>query len=221
MGWLSTRLCPNRLHTRRGSNRGNLILKVDGKLVGSPAEFVNFINSSSGTVTLVVRKGDNGRILRTGLDLLGNKGAAPLPYVLGVLGTFSKDGMSLQTVVNDSPAWKAGLEKNDTILHINDIPLTKPADLTVALAAANGKLTLHIRKPDGRWGNVDVDLGFFSLGVVGQFSRFGMGVQTVAPGSPAEAAGLQPTDLVWRAPTISMPSARKISTPSSGKAAVR
>ena len=86
-GMLIQKVLANTPASKGGLQNGDLILKVDGRLITNQDDFVAVINSSGGQVVLVVKKGSDGRIVRIGLDLAGtNKQGPPAPYFLGVVG---------------------------------------------------------------------------------------------------------------------------------------
>src|SRR5262249_13336613 len=67
-----------------GLQRGDLILKVDGRLITSQADFTSVINTSGRQVVLVIKKGTSGRLGRVGLDLVGpSTMGAPAPRPCG------------------------------------------------------------------------------------------------------------------------------------------
>src|SRR5215475_6652951 len=54
---------------KAGLQSGDLVLKVDGRLITNQEDFAAIINSSGGQVVMVVKKGTGGKICRVGLDL--------------------------------------------------------------------------------------------------------------------------------------------------------
>jgi S1-C subfamily serine protease len=183
---------------KAGLERGDLILKVDGRLITNQEDFVTVVNSSGGQVVLVVKKG-NGRVGRVGLDLAGtNKLGPPAPYFLGVVGKFTADGLLVAGAVPGTPAARAGLDKGDLIGRINGQPIVTQADFFAALYGSGGSVTLTVKKAGGRVGKLDVSLTTYELGVVGDFNRDGMVIGVVAPATPAAYVGLQKGDMILR-----------------------
>ena len=198
-GMLVQRVTPDGAAARAGVRPGDLIVKVDGHLITNQEDFVTVINSSGGSVVLVVRQAGTGRIVRLGLDLVGNgKGGPPAPYFLGVVGAFGPDGLHVRSVAPGTPAARAGLEKGDTILRVDGTPVTNQADFFAALYASGGAAALAVRKGNGRLARVDVDLRLYDLGVVGEFGREGMLIGVIAPGTPAAWSGLRRGDVILR-----------------------
>jgi S1-C subfamily serine protease len=183
-----------------GLANGDLILKVDGRLITNQDDFVSVINSSGGQVILVVKKGGNGRICRVGLDLAGtNKWGPPAPYFLGVIGTFTRDGVVIGKVVPGTPAARVGLDKGDLIGSINNLPVVTQADFFTILYSSGGSATLKVKKASGRVVSLDVSLTTYELGALGTFNKDGsVTIGVVAPATPAAYAGLQKGDVILR-----------------------
>jgi len=185
--------------TRGGLQSGDLILKVDGRLITNQDDFIAVINSSGGQVVLVVKKGSDGRITRVGLDLAGtNKKGPPAPYFLGVVGSFTPNGMLVANSIPCTPAARVGLDKGDLIFGINKVTITNQNDLFTVLYSSGGSVTLQIKKANGRIVVQDVDLTNYDLGVLGEFSKDGMTIGVVAPATPAAYVGLQKGDMILR-----------------------
>jgi S1-C subfamily serine protease len=183
-----------------GLQSGDLVLKVDGRLITNQDDFAAVINTSGGQVVMVVKKGTNGRICRVGLDLAGtNKLGPPAPYFLGVTGTFTRNGLLVGTVVPGTPAARAGLDKGDLIGSINDLPVVTQNDFFTILYNSGGSVTLKVKKGSGRVVTLDVSLTTYELGAVGTFNKDGsMTVGVVAPATPAAYVGLQKGDAILR-----------------------
>jgi S1-C subfamily serine protease len=198
-GMLIQKVLPATPAEKGGLQSGDLILKVDGHLITNQEDFVTIINSSGGQVVLVVKKAGKGGIARVGLDLAGNsKIGPPAPYFLGVMGTFTRDGMLIGTAIPGTPAAKAGLEKGDLIFRINNVPIVTQADLFTVLYNSGGSVTLQVKKANGKLVKLDVSLTTYELGVLGDFTREGLLIGVVAPGTPAAFVGLQKGDLILR-----------------------
>lgn len=182
-----------------GLQSGDLILKVDGRLITNQDDFAGVINSSGGQVVVVVKKKTNGRVCRVGLNLADNKLGPPAPYFLGVVGTFTRSGMLVGTVIPGTPAARAALDKGDLIGSINGLPVVTQADFFTLLYSSGGSVTLAVKKASGRVVKLDVSLTTYELGALGTFNRDGsMTVGVVAPATPAAYVGLQKGDVILR-----------------------
>jgi S1-C subfamily serine protease len=183
-----------------GLQSGDLVLKVDGRLITNQEDFAAIINTSGGQVVMVVKKGSNGRIHRVGLDLAGtNKLGPPAPYFLGVIGTFTRDGLVVGNAVPGTPAARAGLEKGDLIFRINDLPIVTQSDFFTVLYSSGGSVTLQVKKASGRLVKLDVSLTTYELGALGTFNKDGsVTIGVVAPATPAAYVGLQKGDVILR-----------------------
>jgi S1-C subfamily serine protease len=182
-----------------GLQNGDLVLKVDGRLITNQDDFAAVINTSGGQVVMVVKKASNGRVCRVGLDLAGTKLGPPAPYFLGVTGSFTRNGLLIANVVPGTPAAGAGLDKGDLIGSINDLPVATQADFFSVLYNSGGSVTLRVKKAGGRVVKLDISLTTYELGALGTFNKDGsMTVGAVAPATPAAFAGLQKGDVILR-----------------------
>jgi S1-C subfamily serine protease len=199
-GMLIQKVAPGSPMEKAGLQPGDIILKMDGQLIQSQDDLAAVINSSGGSVVMAVaRAGGKGQVVRMTADLTGRGKGLPAPYVLGVTGKFTPDGMVLQTVVPGTPAAQAGLQKGDIILKINNQFISSQEALFAVLNSSSGQATLVVRSgQNGRIGTVTADLATHQLGAVGEFTRDGMVVASVSPGTPAERIGLQQGDLIVR-----------------------
>jgi S1-C subfamily serine protease len=199
-GMLIQKVIPDGPADKGGLKSGDLVLKVDGRLITNQEDFAAVINSSGGQVVMVVKKGTNGRIHRVGLDLAGtNKLGPPAPYFLGVIGTFTRNGLLVGNSVPGTPAARAGLEKGDLIGSINNLPVVTQADFFTILYGSGGAVTLKVKKASGRVVSLDVSLTTYELGTLGTFNKDGnMTIGVVAPATPAAYVGLQKGDVILR-----------------------
>lgn len=200
-GMLVQTVTPNSPLEQAGVQKGDVILKIDGQLITNQEDLVAVVNSSGGSILLVIRKGDTGRTLRRTADL-GGGGAKPgirAPYLLGVIGKFTRDGMLVGSTVPGTPAEGLKLQKGDLIARINNQTVRSQEELHAVLNASGGSATLLVRNGQtGRAGTVNVDLTTYQLGALGEFTRDGVVIATVAPGTPAARAGVQKGDLITR-----------------------
>lgn len=181
-----------------GLQKGDVVQKIDGHPIQSPQDYVNAMDHSTGSVLLIVRKGNNPRPVRLFVDTVGNTANRWTngPYMLGVLGAFTPQGMRINHVVPGSPADRIGLKQNDNILMMNGQVVRNQNDFFTVLNASNGSVALHVRRANGQNARLDADLVQHTLGAVGEFTRDGLRVDVVAPGTPAERYGLQKGDLI-------------------------
>jgi S1-C subfamily serine protease len=198
-GMLIQKVITGKPADKAGIQSGDLILKVDGRLILTQDDFNNVINSSGGQVVMVVKKGSNGRTVRVGLDLAGtSKLGPPAPYFLGVTGKFTPDGLLVASALPGTPAARAGLDKGDLIFRINGLPVVAQADFFTILYNSGGSVTLSVKKANGKLIRQDVSLTTYELGVIGDFNRDGMVIGVVAPSTPAAFVALQKGDVILR-----------------------
>jgi S1-C subfamily serine protease len=182
-----------------GLKRGDVILKLDGQLITNQDDYNSVINTCGGSLVMIVRKAGTNRVVRVNLTLEGKRGGLLAPYLLGVLGKFTPDGMLIRIVAKGTPAAKIGLQPNDLILKINDLAVCNQADFFKVLDLSGGTVTLVVKKAsNGRTVRLEADLTTYNLGVLGEYSRDGMTITVVAPGTPAAAIGLQRGNLIER-----------------------
>lgn len=211
-GMLVLEVKPDSPASRAGLQRGDLILKLDGRLITNQDDLVAAINSSGGTLVLIVKKASSGTVVRQVMDLTGKRGVRA-PYLLGVLGRFTPDGMVINTVGPDTPASKAGLQPGDIILRINDLFIANQLDYFTVLNNSGGEVKLTVRK--GRGGRVlrlEADLRVYRLGVVGDFTPQGMVIDVVAPGTPADFLGIMRGDIILQIDNRPVRSQREFDT---------
>jgi S1-C subfamily serine protease len=198
-GLLIRKVLPETPAQKAGLEAGDLVQKVDGRIITTQAEFVAVINSSGGSVVLQVKKGGAGRVVRIELDLAGTAKKGPVaPYFLGVIGNFTREGLQITGVGPGTPAARIGLEKGDTIVRIDNVPMTSEAVFFRVVYNSGGIVTLHVRKANERPARLEADMRTFELGVVGDFTREGMVLGIVAPATPAAVIGLQKGDVILR-----------------------
>ena len=59
------------------------------------------------------------------------------------------EGVLVLDVVSDSPAWRAGLRKDDVITSVNRQPVKTAEEFAAAASASSGSLLLNIRRGEG------------------------------------------------------------------------
>jgi len=162
-GALVTQVMPESPAAKAELGAGDVIISVNGKEVHSSSDLRNFIGLmrvGSKVKLRVIRDGDEigitmeiGEIKEaqsaTGSDVPKLKGAAfgaipqSSPFFSRVKGVY------VVSVVADSPAWKAGIRKEDVITSVNRKPVTNPGELMAAASQAGGSLLLNIIRGDG------------------------------------------------------------------------
>src|SRR5262249_48300643 len=121
------------------------------------------------------------------------------PYFLGVVGKFTRDGMTVGGVIPGTPAARCGLQQGDLIVKIDNQFVGNQQDFFTLLYNSGGTINLVVRRgTTGRPANVEVDLITWELGALGDFTRDGMVIGLVAPGTPADRYGLQRGDVIVR-----------------------
>jgi regulator of sigma E protease len=198
-GMLVQSVTPGSPMDKAGVQPGDVIAKIDGQFIANQDDLLTILNSSGGSVVLMVRRGGQGAPMRVSVDLAGKGTGSRGAYLLGVIGKFTNDGMLLAGILPGTPAAGAGLQKGDLLVRINNLPVRSQQELFAALDNSGGSATLVVRSGQtGRAGTLTVDLQTYQFGALGQYTRDGMLLQTVAPGTGAERAGLQPGDLIVR-----------------------
>ncbi len=188
-GMLVKSVLPNSPAAYLGLSPGDVILRVNGEAVGTQREWFRVLNDSGGLVTLTVRDGRTGRVVRVESDLL--------TYQLGVLGQYTREGMLISAVSPRTPAAKVGLEKGDLIARIDGHRVLSQNDLSALLENSGGIVTLTVRQ-GGRVGQVTTELMNNALGCWCEPLREGMLVTAVVEGTPAERAGLRKGDVIFK-----------------------
>lgn len=186
---------------RVGLQKGDLVTKVDGQLITNQSDLVTILNSSGGEIVLLVRKGGKGAEQRVSMDLTGGarKGGIAAPYALGIGGTYRPNGMLIELVLNNSPASVAGLQKGDLIVRLNNTPIRNQGDLNQLLRNSGGTVTIeYLQASSKQPRRVTAELHISQFGALGTFSKDGMLVRVITPGSPADRGGFQPGDLIFQ-----------------------
>jgi photosystem II stability/assembly factor-like uncharacterized protein len=141
-------------------------------------------------------------------------GTPPSPVYLGVMGENADGGVKLTQVTPNGPAAKAGLKVGDIIKSADKKPIGKYEELTeflrahkvgdkLSLTIQRGKEKLEItatlgRRPDPARAGGGGGRQFAPLDFRGEDAPNGVKVESVAPGSEAEKAGLQVGDILQK-----------------------
>ena len=162
-GALIAQVMPDSPAADAGLAAGDVIISVNRKSVHSGADLRNHIGLlrvGAKVNLLVVRDGEEIRIklavgeirqarAEPGSEIPKLKGAAfgPIPQDSAFYGRVK--GVYVVGVVQDSPAWKAGLREEDVITSINRQPVEDPGALMAIAAQSGGSLLLNIIRGDG------------------------------------------------------------------------
>jgi S1-C subfamily serine protease len=174
---------------------GDLLLKVDDRAIQGPADLKQGLDGSGGVVRLVVHRRTTGQVERVTVNLLG--GPLVSPYLLGVRGRYTAQGMLLTEVGTEMPASRVGLRPGDLLARINGELITSQDALFGALYDSDGEVDLTIR-PGGVGPLVKrhVALQPYQLGALGDFTPQGIVLGIVAPQTPAAWVGLRRGDII-------------------------
>jgi Do/DeqQ family serine protease len=148
---------------RAGLKAGDVVISVNGKPVMTSSELRTSIGllPVGETVTLdVVRDGNTRTIKVTIAETVQDKleGKRTNPRLQGAtFGAIAEDspdyghlkGIVVVNLAQGSPAWAAGLRKNDVIVSVNRRPVESLADFQKAAGGNNRGLLLNIRRGDG------------------------------------------------------------------------
>jgi S1-C subfamily serine protease len=197
-GMLLGQIQPGSASERAGLVAGDLIVKMGNKAIQNQQDLVQAIESSGGSLPLLVLRGATGRLERLTLDFGAPAGPrGPAPYLLGILGDYTPQGMFIRIVGPGTPAQRIGLQPGDRISRINGRLITNQDALFQALYSSGGGVDLVVVK--GNSGAVvrrHASLRVYQLGVLGDFTPQGVLVGLVAPNTPAATVGLERGDLI-------------------------
>lgn len=172
-------------------NSGGPLLDLEGKLVGINSAIATRAGGSEGigfAIPTHIVKGVMDSILKSGKVVRGWVGLMPAditPARLRQLGVAQEGGVLVQSVDDDGPAAKAGIQTEDIILRVNGRPLTKESSFRAAMAVTppGSKATFDVLR-GGKPQTITVDVGernaslAASLGGV-YVDRFGGIVRTI------------------------------------------
>ena len=92
-----------------GSYSGGCLLNSEGNVIGM---LTNAISANTDTISFAIPSND---ILSIAESII-NTGLAPSGLIIGIKGADAEHGVTVESVLDDTPAKKAGIEKGDLIL---------------------------------------------------------------------------------------------------------
>ena len=113
--------------------------------------------------------------------------------------TWPQSAPVVGTVAPDSPAAAAGIKRGDRILRVHDTDIsTWDEFFMIVLPKANREISIAVDRQGQR---IDARLtpaasGKYEMGTIGVRPWFRVQVTTIAPGSPAERAGIKSRDVI-------------------------
>jgi S1-C subfamily serine protease len=196
-GMLIGRVVPGYAAEKAGLVPGDLIYKMDNKIVRNQQEFNRVMNSCGGSISLVVRRAATGQLERVTVQLTGGGRGIPAPYQLGTLGRYTPQGALLARVGEGTSAAAVGLAPGDLIARINGMPVTTQEAFYKAMYASGGRVDLAVVKgATGEAGTLRTRVRVFELGIFFDSTAQGMLILLVAPLTPAARAGLRQGDVI-------------------------
>jgi S1-C subfamily serine protease len=189
-GMLITSVGPATAAGRIGLRPGDLIGRINGRLIASQNALFQALYDSGGQVDLATLKGGTGQVV--------NLHAFLQVYQLGVLGDFTPQGMVVVIVAPETPAARAGLKRGDLLLNIDGKVIPNQTAFDAALSRSGGSVVLKVRRGGGAPGTIQVNLMSSPLGAWTESVADGLRVATVADGTPAARAGLKKQDVILR-----------------------
>jgi regulator of sigma E protease len=117
---------------------GDTIIKYDGKRIYQPTDLIQF---------LYVYKGKPAEIeyIRNGKKFTTNITPSKIPEQVRYLFGFNVEQVSgiltnkVDTVISNSPSEKAGLQKGDVIVKLNDVPISDKEDMDEFMSKNSGE----------------------------------------------------------------------------------
>ena len=169
-GAIVDRVTPSSPADDAGFQRGDLVIRLDGREVRSPSAFYGALGCypAGETVTAIVRRAGAEAALSATLVAIGESGDTPpaeRPFLGARLGAApeeseGKDGVEVVEVIPAGPADKAGLRTHDVLLRVDGTAITSPDDLSRLLLQKHPgqKLELEVRRGTSELG-LEVELG--------------------------------------------------------------
>ncbi len=106
-----------------GSNKaGGCLINTNGEIIGMVTEA---ISAESENISFAIPSNDIKNIS----EAIINTGEAPKGLVVGITGSDTGHGVLVETVIEDTPAQKAGIKANDLILKVDDTAVKSIAEI--------------------------------------------------------------------------------------------
>jgi S1-C subfamily serine protease len=171
---------------KAGLKIGDQIVGINNIPTSNDAQFFQAVDSSSGKIYLVIRRG--GHVHHTKIRL-------PL-YRFGTLGTFNPAGAIVELVHPNSPAARVGIQPGDWIQQIDNKIINSQLSFENAISQSGGTSVLRVKKNLGVIGNVQVEFINNSLYCWCEPIGGGMRVLNLPFGGLAQKIGLNRGDII-------------------------
>jgi S1-C subfamily serine protease len=193
LGLLVQTVTPGSPAANAGIAPRDLIVSINNFQVTNQDQFQNALQNSNGKLAISVKRAATGQLALVNIDLGGNFGSLQAPYLLGITGQFTPQGMLVQTVFDATPANQAGIRQGDLVQRINNQFIGNQNQYFQVLAESGGKAVIDIRR-GGQAAQFNVDLLLARFGTLGLYTNKGIQFVQVTPDTPASRAGIQPGD---------------------------
>lgn len=171
-----------------GLKVGDQIVRINDIAIGNDPQYFQTLDASSGDVVIQVRRG--GKLAQT-------KGRLQLCR-FGTLGEYTPAGIQLEIVHPGTPAARAGLQRDDWVLQIDNKFVGSQAAFEAALNQSGGTWNLKAKKTIGGTGNLQVELMNNSLACWCEPAVKGMRLLNCPAGSLAQSIGLTKGDIIYK-----------------------
>jgi S1-C subfamily serine protease len=146
-------VAPGTAADRIGLGIGDIITRIDNRVIRTQEDMDRALRVSEGSVRLVVKKA-LGPVVILQADLVNNP--------LGAWSDKVNDGLRIVSVTPGSPAAALGLERGDILIKVDNTRVRTNKQLTEALQNSGGAATLLVRKGGqlGQLTKLEVVLGW-------------------------------------------------------------
>ncbi len=160
-GAIIAQIEPGSPAARSGLRDGDVVVRVDDKRIDDAADLRNMVGllRVGDTVSLGVIRGGREHTFQVrieqaprahidGHELSPLLAGARFSELVDDLGSQRDGGVVIVTIQAGSPAWSAGLRKDDIIVSVNRRPVNSIDGMRDALTASRGGLLMNIRRGD-------------------------------------------------------------------------